>query len=249
LAIDRVRAVGGGFYSVEEGLDVNTDAGRLVLHILLSTPEYNLASTRAGWEEARARVIRRGAHTGHPTPVGYRRTRAGRLTPDAQTAPVITEVYRRRAAGETLGLLCRYLADRGVRTGKGNPGWSTGTLSKMLKSPVYLGEVHSGTYVRADATSPSPTPPPGRSHSSQGAHPKARTLRASPRFGARQVRDLRRSLDELDAVERRELISNVIDMVFIAAGHGSPEQRVTVCPAGTARFGTGEGPTSRATTT
>src|SRR5215216_54339 len=33
--IERIRSAGGGFWSVQDGLDIDTDAGRLVLGILL----------------------------------------------------------------------------------------------------------------------------------------------------------------------------------------------------------------------
>jgi DNA invertase Pin-like site-specific DNA recombinase len=62
--IERIRAVGGGFYSVQDGLDISTDAGRLVLRILLSVGEYQLDGVRAGWDVARERAIRRGSTLG-----------------------------------------------------------------------------------------------------------------------------------------------------------------------------------------
>src|SRR5688572_2403673 len=60
--IERIRAVGGRFHSVQDGLDISTDAGRLVLRILLSVAEYQLDGMRAGWDAARERAIRRGMY-------------------------------------------------------------------------------------------------------------------------------------------------------------------------------------------
>jgi DNA invertase Pin-like site-specific DNA recombinase len=149
--IERIRAVGCGFYSVHDGLDVDTDAGRLVLRILLSVAEYQLDGIRAGWESAREHAIARGVYTGTTVPVGYRRARSGRLRPDPATAPVMTKLFARRARGDTLRTLCRFLESEGVRTGKGNPGWTTSSLSCVLRMRVYLGEVYCGPARKAAA--------------------------------------------------------------------------------------------------
>jgi DNA invertase Pin-like site-specific DNA recombinase len=152
--IDRIQSVGGGFYSVQDGLDISTDAGRLVLRILLSVAEYQLDGVRAGWDAARERAIRRGVHLSRPVPVGYRKTRAKRLRPHPRTGPIMTEVFRRRAAGATLLQCCHYLEAERVLTGSGNPGWAPDTVSKMLRSRTYLGEVFCGPYVCVDAHPP-----------------------------------------------------------------------------------------------
>jgi DNA invertase Pin-like site-specific DNA recombinase len=149
--IDRIQNVGGGFYSVQDGLDISTDAGRLVLRILLSVAEYQLDGIRATWRAARERAIRRGVFIAVGTIVGYRKTPSGRLRPDPETGPVITEVFRRRALGDSVNTLCRYLEEQGVRTGKGNRGWSNGTLRGMFRSRAYLGEVYSAPFVKRGA--------------------------------------------------------------------------------------------------
>jgi len=45
---------------------------------------------------------------------------------------------------------------------------------------------------------------------------------------------VRRLLTEAPRDERRQLIRQVIDVVFVWPGHGPAAQRVTVCPAGSA---------------
>jgi site-specific DNA recombinase len=73
--VEHVRDIGGGFYSVQDGLDIETDAGRLALQILLSVAEYQLDVSRANWATARERDPPRRAHL---------RLRPGRLLQDAQ---------------------------------------------------------------------------------------------------------------------------------------------------------------------
>jgi hypothetical protein len=48
------------------------------------------------------------------------------------------------------------------------------------------------------------------------------------------VDELRRTWPEMSHAEQRELLGRVIDAVFVAPGHAPLEQRVTICPAGTA---------------
>jgi hypothetical protein len=66
--VERVRAAGGTFYSVHDGLDTSTEAGRLVMKILLSVAEFQMEGVRSGWDVARERAIRRGVHINPWTP-------------------------------------------------------------------------------------------------------------------------------------------------------------------------------------
>ena len=101
-AIERVRNAGGLFASVQDGLDLSTDTGRLVLRIMLSMGEWELDRVRASWAAAGARAIARGLCPG-PAPFGYRRRANGRLTPDPATAFAVSVIFRRRARGDTFG--------------------------------------------------------------------------------------------------------------------------------------------------
>jgi DNA invertase Pin-like site-specific DNA recombinase len=151
LAIRRIQQAGGRFVAVADGLDAGTDAGRLVLRIMLSMAEFELERQRTGFEIAKARAIERGLYIGAHVPVGYAKTPSGHLTPDPRTARLITQLYKRRAAGESIETLRSWLESRGVRTAKGNPGWSGTTTRNLLKRRVYLGEVFYGRYVREGA--------------------------------------------------------------------------------------------------
>jgi DNA invertase Pin-like site-specific DNA recombinase len=152
--IERIRACDGEFYAVADGLDTSTDAGRLACQILLSTSEYALARIRAGWDTSRRHAVRRGVWMGNTTPVGYRRTRSGRLRPHPITGPLITDLYRQRASGTGLRTLCRWLEQEGVLTAKGNPGWGDASLRRVLTMRAYLGEVYHGPYVKPGAHQP-----------------------------------------------------------------------------------------------
>jgi len=60
--IDRIQVAGGTFAAVQNGLDLTTDTGRLVLRIMLSLAEYELDRVRSNWDAARAHAIARGVH-------------------------------------------------------------------------------------------------------------------------------------------------------------------------------------------
>jgi site-specific DNA recombinase len=155
LAIERIRAAGGTFVSVADGFDLSTETGKYVLGILLSTAELELDRVRANWEVATRRAIARGIYVGGTIPTGYvrdRRTR--RLRPHPTLGPLVTELFERRAGGESIRALCRLCEERGVRTAQGNTTWIDGTMRKMLRNRIYLGEVHRGDLVNPSAHPP-----------------------------------------------------------------------------------------------
>src|SRR5918999_4931609 len=152
-AIDRITQAGGTFVAVEDGLDLSTDTGRLVLRIMLSLGEWELDCVRSNWRTAKQRAIARGVHIGL-APAGYRRRRNGRLVPDPSYGPVITELFRRRADGARIGELCRFLNERGLPTMFGAPEWTWTTVNGLLRNRRYLGELHHGAYVNRSAHAP-----------------------------------------------------------------------------------------------
>ncbi len=151
-AIERVTAAGGVFASVQDGLDLSTDTGRLILRIMLSMAEWELDRVRTNWDVACARAIARGVHVGG-APYGYVRKRDGRLGVDPATGPHVTEMFKMRASGTGTSLIRRHLEDVGVEPSAGG-GWKYSTLRQMLRNRVYLGEVRWGRYVNAGSHAP-----------------------------------------------------------------------------------------------
>lgn len=88
---------------------------------------------------------------------GYRRIydpHTGRMIgqeADPVTGPIVTEIFRRVAAGESLRSLAAELNARGVTTYSGTT-WSGALLGHLLKRESYLGRrTHHGTVTVADA--------------------------------------------------------------------------------------------------
>lgn len=150
--IERLSEAGAIFVSVQDGLDLSTPTGKLVMRIMLSMAEWELDRIRENWSVARGRAISRGVF---PTvaPFGYRRGKGGRLEPAEPAAAMVTQLFRRRAEGETLGSLLALLDASGLETGRGNT-FVEGTLRNVLCNRVYLGEVRSGEHLNAAAHPP-----------------------------------------------------------------------------------------------
>lgn len=162
------------FASCQERIDPATPEGKFMLTSFLANAELYLDQTKAGWREAKTRAIRRGAPMG-PTPFGYLRvkspptkpshispTEAARLTggepavgtviPDPKTGPIVTEVFRRAAAGEPLGEIAKYV-NREYPVEDRRP-YSGPELRRWLVNRFYLGEIHYGDLVSRNSHEP-----------------------------------------------------------------------------------------------
>jgi DNA invertase Pin-like site-specific DNA recombinase len=136
--IDRIRNAGALFASVSDSFDITTETGRLVLNIMLSIAQYERERIGANWREARTRAVSRGVHIAARPPIGYLREPGGRLEVDPAAGVLVTEMFRRRAAGQSWARIRDFLNDG---TGR---AWSTATVQKIVRNRVYLGEAVSG---------------------------------------------------------------------------------------------------------
>ena len=150
VAIERITKADGTFVSVEEGLDFSSDTGRLVLRFLFSFAEWELDRVRTNWLVASERAIERGVWIGSP-PFGYARDSDGRLTIHPREGPVVRELFRRRANGESIASLRRYLLEAEIRTAHGHEHWDTGTIRGILRRRAHVGESRYGSCVNRHA--------------------------------------------------------------------------------------------------
>ena len=144
--VERLQAAGGTFVSVADGFDLTTETGRLVLRIMLSLAEFELDRIRGNWNDAKARAVARGIHPSAVPPFGYRREGGrGPLIPDPVTAPLVTSLFERRAAGVGYAELGRYLAAQGARTVHGGSNWPQRAVKDIVRNEVYLGVAYART--------------------------------------------------------------------------------------------------------
>ena len=139
----RIREAGGVL--VGDDLDTGQPMGKALLGFLAGWAEEERDARRTGWQEAQTRAARRGVHPTR-TPVGYVRDGEGRLVPDPDVGPVVTDLFRRRAMGASLQECCDLLEQV---TGK---GWSRSSIRQMFTSPTYLGHIIIGDGIYEEGT-------------------------------------------------------------------------------------------------
>jgi site-specific DNA recombinase len=152
--VERSSSEGWTLVAVDHGLDLGTPGGQLVANILGSVAQWELEQRRQGWATAQAKAVERGVHVASRTPTGYRRRDDGRLEPDPHAAPVIRELFLRRARGDGWTALARYMDSTGIRGPYANNGWTGAAAAKIVRNRVYLGEARSGRHANGAAHAP-----------------------------------------------------------------------------------------------
>ena len=150
-AIARIEKAGGTFVSVQDGLDLSTPTGKLVLRIMFSMGEWELDRIRSNWESARSQAIARGVYTSGYPPFGYSRGADGRLRPDPQAAPVVAEAFELRAAGATLKEVAEHLNRAGIPKQLSQRPWDGSEAWRLLSRRAYVGEARCGRFVNSHA--------------------------------------------------------------------------------------------------
>jgi site-specific DNA recombinase len=151
IALRRLEQAGAALISVRDTLDTTTSVGRFARTMMLALAELELDRTRENWRTAREHAIGRGVHIARTPIFGYQRRDDGGLEPDPETARIVRELFRRRAAGEEWRSLARWLDEASPRE---NGVWIASSVRSIVRSRTYLGEARSG-----DITNPTAHPP------------------------------------------------------------------------------------------
>jgi hypothetical protein len=146
--VDRVEAAKGDVHALDAGQITNGNATRaLQAGILGLMAEFQARQTAEKLGETQREAVARGIAPWPKVPVGYRRGPDRRYAQDPTLAPVVREMFERRARGEGRNGLRKLLADRGVKR-------TFGGVDVILGSRVYLGEIHFGELVNLEAHEP-----------------------------------------------------------------------------------------------
>lgn len=157
--MDVLQRYGASFVSVTQTFDTSDSMGRLVLNILLTFAQFERELMADRVRDKKAEMRRRGLFTGGTPPVGYLRSRTGKLVLDPDWAPLIKEVFQRYPQ-ESAQKLAEDFTARGImtRTNRAKNGNRHGgqriwprTIHSILNNPIYAGYfVHHGEWMPAE---------------------------------------------------------------------------------------------------
>ena len=110
-AVDRLEKAGARLVGVQDGVDSSAPSGELVLTVLAGIAREQWKQRRDNWSEATGRAVADGIHISSRPPTGYVKEngKRSRLVPDPEVAPLIREVFLRRAKGDSWGALAEYM--------------------------------------------------------------------------------------------------------------------------------------------
>jgi site-specific DNA recombinase len=149
--LDRIRTANGVLCTVAEGIDTSGYMGKFLAQLFTVLAELELERISENWESARRSAVARGIHISSKVPTGYRRNADRILEPDPEVAPVIRELFRRRAAGISWGQLAKFLEENKVVSPWGNKNWTGASVRKIIRNRVYLGETRHGALSNPEA--------------------------------------------------------------------------------------------------
>jgi DNA invertase Pin-like site-specific DNA recombinase len=147
--IERIEAAGGQLVSVRENIDPTTPTGRKVRRDFFSNAEWERDVKKEGLANARESAVARGIHVSGKVPLGYRRREDRILETDPVTAPIVRDMFHRRAAGESWLAIARAVSEA-----LGRPIQPQSVARMVRDGRVYLGEARNGVYVNPEAHDP-----------------------------------------------------------------------------------------------
>ena len=146
--VQRVERAGGSVLALDVGQVTEATAGQWLSGTMLgAVSEYQRRTSAERSADAQRRAVERGVVPWPNIPPGYRRGEDGVLVPYSPEVPHAVEAFRLRVEGESVKAVRAYLIANGIeRTWHG--------VQVMLKSRLYLGEIHFGKLVNTHAHKP-----------------------------------------------------------------------------------------------
>jgi site-specific DNA recombinase len=154
----RIRAAGGVLVNLDGEFDTSTPEGEYMFGIFSMNATLKGRQIQRGWQRAHANHVAEGV----PTRVkfGYRRRGEDGCGRHPKSLVILPEqavhvepVFQARARGDSFDSIAKGLNERGIRTSTGS-AWSSGSVASLIRSRTYLGQVHVGGLVNADAHEP-----------------------------------------------------------------------------------------------
>ena len=137
----RLKKCGVRVVSVMERIQDNPE-GIILEGMLESMAEYYSANLSVNIRRGQRESLAKGRYPGGSVPYGFM-LQEGRLVADPHRAPVVQEVFRRYAAGESMKAIIDDLTARGVRSSSGRP-LTYSTFNRAFHNRTYIGECSYG---------------------------------------------------------------------------------------------------------
>ena len=146
-----LRKCGVKIISLHENID-DTPQGKLIARMFESFAEFYSNNLSQDIQRGLREVARRGFFPFSHAPIGYRKAEVldgaaprYQLSPDPTYAPVITDIFEQYASGVTGPSIAKALNDDGMPTNLGRR-WTKKHLYKILRNPVYCGDITVGKH-------------------------------------------------------------------------------------------------------
>ena len=146
--IERVEKAGGEIFALDHGKLTNgTAATRLSTNMMGAVFQYFAEVTGEKVTAAQARAVARGVLPNSRVVPGYVRGKDGVLETVDEFVPVVRKVFERRDRGASLVEIQALLAENGIER-------AISGVASMLRSRMYLGEIHFGELHNLNAHEP-----------------------------------------------------------------------------------------------
>jgi DNA invertase Pin-like site-specific DNA recombinase len=146
--IERVERAGGEIYAIDHGRLTNgTAATRMSNNMMGAAFQYYAEVTGEKVAAAQERVVARGVLPNSRISPGYVRGEDGVLVVERPKARIVVQAFKRRDRGASLVEIQAWLAEHGIER-------SISGVASMLRSRMYLGEIHFGEWHNTCAHEP-----------------------------------------------------------------------------------------------
>lgn len=146
-----LRKCGVRIVSLHENID-DTPQGKLTARLFESFAEFYSNNLSQDIQRGLREVARRGFFPFSHAPIGYQKTQVqdgasvrNRLEPDPVYGPLIADIFDQYASGTTVPTIAKSLNGDGVPTNRGRR-WTKKHLYKILRNPVYCGDLTVGKH-------------------------------------------------------------------------------------------------------
>lgn len=151
LAYKRIADAGGRLVCVRDGLDSDRQGDKLQFNIRMAFAEDYLDRVKENWDSTYERMIAQGIWPAPRIPFGYEKGEDKGLHVVQAEAGVVKELFRRRADGENVMSLLRWMRARCEELGLARTKITRTGVRTVLANEAYLGTT---TYARGRKDNP-----------------------------------------------------------------------------------------------